>query len=43
MDQLTDINPVERRLVDKANAAWIPISSSFELTPLCNLKWNKVK
>lgn len=38
MDQLTDINPVERRLVDKANAAWIPISSSFELTPLCNLK-----
>ena len=38
MDQLQDINPVEKRLVDKANVAEIPISASFELTPLCNLK-----
>ena len=38
MDQLNDINPVEKRLVDKANAGRIPISASFELTPICNLK-----
>lgn len=38
MDELNDINPVEKRLVDKAGAGRIPISASFELTPVCNLK-----
>lgn len=37
MDQLYDTTPVERRLVDKATQLRIPISASFELTPLCNL------
>ena len=37
MDQLYDANPVEKRLVDKATQLRIPISASFELTPLCNL------
>ena len=37
MDTLQDPNPIERRLVQKANEAKIPISATFELTPLCNL------
>lgn len=37
MDQLHDITPVESRLVAKATLNRIPISASFELTPLCNL------
>ena len=37
MDQLNDINPVERFLVDKANMKRVPISVTFELTPYCNL------
>lgn len=37
MDQLYDVTPVEKRLVDKATQLRIPISASFELTPLCNL------
>lgn len=38
MDQLNDANPIERRLVNKATQARIPITANFELTPLCNLK-----
>lgn len=37
MDSLQDPNPIERRLVHKANVAGIPISATFELTPVCNL------
>ena len=37
MDILQDSNPIERRLVHKANLAKIPISATFELTPVCNL------
>lgn len=37
MDQLNDANPLEKRLVDKANKARIPITANFELTPACNL------
>ncbi len=37
MDILQDPNPIERRLVHKANVAKIPISATFELTPVCNL------
>ncbi len=37
MDLLTDANPIEQRLVDKANRLNIPISAAFELTPICNL------
>lgn len=37
MDQLYDVTPIERRLVDKATQLRIPISAAFELTPLCNL------
>lgn len=37
MDQLNDANPLEKRLVDKANRARIPITANFELTPTCNL------
>lgn len=37
MDQLNDANPLEKRLVNKANEARIPITANFELTPTCNL------
>lgn len=37
MDQLNDANPLEKRLVAKANEARIPITANFELTPVCNL------
>lgn len=37
MDIIQDPNPIERRLVQKANEAKIPISATFELTPVCNL------
>ena len=37
MDSLQDPNPIERRLIHKANVAGIPISATFELTPVCNL------
>lgn len=37
MDILSDANPVEQKLVERANEAQIPISSAFELTPVCNL------
>lgn len=37
MDQLNDANPLEKRLVGKANEARIPITANFELTPTCNL------
>ena len=37
MDQLKDANPLEKRLVNKANEARIPITANFELTPTCNL------
>lgn len=35
MDQLNDANPLEKRLVNKANEARIPITANFELTPTC--------
>ena len=35
MDQLNDANPLEKRLVGKANEARIPITANFELTPTC--------
>ena len=38
MDQLQDANPLERRLVEKANRGRIPITANFELTPVCTLK-----
>lgn len=37
MDSLQDANPIERRLVHKANVAEIPISATLELLPVCNL------
>ena len=37
MDLNTPLNPVEQRLVAKADIAKIPISAAFELTPVCNL------
>lgn len=37
MDLLSDANPVEKRLVEKANRLRIPITTAFELTPVCNL------
>lgn len=37
MDQLDSINPIERRLVDKATRLRIPINANFEITPYCNL------
>lgn len=37
MNTLQDSNPIEHRLVQKANEAKIPISATFELTPACNL------
>ena len=37
MDLLADANPVEKRLVEKANRLRIPLSTGFELTPVCNL------
>ena len=37
MDTIQDPNPIERRLVQKANETKIPISATFELTPICNL------
>ena len=37
MDTLQSLNPIEQRLVHKANVAKIPISVTFELTPVCNL------
>ena len=37
MDQLNDANPIERKLVEKANEAKLPITANFELTPVCNL------
>ena len=37
MDTLQSLNPIEQRLVHKANVAKIPISVTFELTPGCNL------
>lgn len=37
MDQLNDANPLEKRLVAKANEAKVPITANFELTPTCNL------
>jgi len=36
MDLVSDANPVEKRLVDKANRLYIPISTAFEISPLCN-------
>ena len=38
MDILSDINPVEKRIVSKATIAEIPISATFELTPICNFR-----
>lgn len=32
-----ELNPVERRLVDKANRSLTPITANFELTPTCTL------
>ena len=37
MDLLADANPIEQRLVEKANRLHIPISTAFELSPVCNL------
>jgi radical SAM protein with 4Fe4S-binding SPASM domain len=37
MDLLADANPIEKRLVEKANRLRIPITTAFELTPVCNL------
>lgn len=37
MDLLVDANPVEKRLVEKANRLRIPLTTAFELTPVCNL------
>ncbi len=37
MDLLSDANPVEKRLVEKSNRFKIPISTAFELSPVCNL------
>ena len=37
MDLLSDANPVEKRLVEKANRLRIPLTTAFELTPVCNL------
>ena len=37
MDLLADANPIEQRLVEKANRLYIPISTAFELSPVCNL------
>lgn len=37
MDSLHDTNPLERRLVDKANQTYTPITANFELTPTCTL------
>ena len=37
MDTLQSLNPIEQRLVHKANVAKIPISATFELNPVCNL------
>ncbi|MBQ8520359.1 MAG: radical SAM protein [Bacteroides sp.] len=37
MDHLNDANPVERRLVEKATQAGVPITANMELTPVCNL------
>ena len=37
MDQLDSINPIERRLVEKATRLRIPITANFEITPYCNL------
>ena len=34
---LQPLNPIEQRLVQKANEAKIPITATFELTPVCNL------
>ena len=38
MDSLDDITGVEKYLVLKATQARTPISTSFELTPCCNLQ-----
>lgn len=37
MDLLSDANPVEKQLVEKATRLEIPITTAFELTPVCNL------
>ena len=37
MDSLHDATALERRLVDKANKTYTPITANFELTPLCTL------
>ncbi|MBQ9286974.1 MAG: radical SAM protein [Bacteroidaceae bacterium] len=37
MDLLSDANPVEKQLVEKANSLQVPISTAFELSPVCNL------
>lgn len=37
MDLLADANPVEKRLVEKANRLRFPLTAGFELTPVCNL------
>ena len=37
MDTLQSLNPIEQRLVHKANVAKIPISATLDLTPVCNL------
>jgi MoaA/NifB/PqqE/SkfB family radical SAM enzyme len=37
MDLLSDANPVEKQLVEKANSLQIPITTAFELSPVCNL------
>lgn len=37
MDHLHDANPLERKLVDKANRTHTPITANFELTPTCTL------
>ncbi len=37
MDLLADANPGEKRLVEKANRLRIPLTTAFELTPICNL------
>ena len=36
MNPITDVNPIEQMLVDRAAGMHLPIACTLELTPLCN-------